>query len=153
MPEIQDQVSLKSSYSDHDICIWRHLRIEIIIACSCFALCLLLMSSRTCFVDTVADSGLFNKIKFENHCLHHLLPKVHEVVSYNLRGRPTRYDLPKVTFTKLWNSFIYRCAKWNYQRYMFTFYSFSFHYYYKNPHDELTYLVIILCLNMHAYTN
>ena len=30
---------------------------------------------------TVADSGLFNKIKFENHCLHHLLPKVHEVVS------------------------------------------------------------------------
>ena len=42
-----------------------------IIACSCFALCLLLMSSRTCFVDTdcwllAVDS---NKIKFENHCL------------------------------------------------------------------------------------
>ena len=44
------------------------------------------------------------EIKFENHCRHHLLPKVHEVVSYNLRGRPTRYDLPKVTFTKLLNS-------------------------------------------------
>ena len=66
-------------------------------------------------LSTVADSGLFNKIKFENHCLHHLLPKVHEVVSYNLvRGRPTRYDLPKITFTKLLNSFIYRCAKLNY---------------------------------------
>ena len=38
-------------------------------------------------LSTVADSGLFNKIKFENHCLHHLLPKVQEVVSYNLRGR------------------------------------------------------------------
>ena len=35
-------------------------------------------------LSTVADSGLFNKIKFDNHCLHHLLPKVHEVVSYNL---------------------------------------------------------------------
>ena len=65
-------------------------------------------------LSTVADSGLFSKIKYENHCLHHLLPKVHEVVSYNLRGRPTRYDPPKTKLSKLLNSFIYRCAKLNY---------------------------------------
>ena len=30
-------------------------------------------------LSTLADSGLFQKIKYENHCLHHLLPKVREV--------------------------------------------------------------------------
>ena len=68
-------------------------------------------------LSTVADSGLFNKIKFENHCLHHLLPKVQEVVSYNLRGRPTRYDPPRTKLSKLLNSFIYRCAKLNWHIY------------------------------------
>ena len=65
-------------------------------------------------LSTLADSGLFHKIKYENHCLHHLLPKVHEVVSYNLRGRPTRYEPPRTNYCKLLNSFIYRCAKLNY---------------------------------------
>ena len=36
-------------------------------------------------LSTVADSALFNKIKFENHCLHHLLPPVHEVGLINFR--------------------------------------------------------------------
>ena len=65
-------------------------------------------------LSTLADSGLFHKIKYENHCLHHLLPKVHEVVSYSLRGRPTRYEPPRTNYCKLLNSFIYRCAKLNY---------------------------------------
>ena len=36
------------------------------------------------------------------------------VVSYDLHGRSTRYDLPRVKLSKLLNSFIYRCAKLNY---------------------------------------
>ena len=52
-------------------------------------------------LSTLADSGLFHKIKYEKHCLHHLLPKVHEVVSYSLRGRPTRYEPPRTKLCKL----------------------------------------------------
>ena len=52
---------------------------------------------------TLADSGLFHKIIYENHCLHHLLPKVREVVSYSLRGRPTRYEPPRTNYCELLN--------------------------------------------------
>ena len=27
------------------------------------------------YLSTLANSGLFHNIKYENHCLHHLLPK------------------------------------------------------------------------------
>ena len=80
-------------------------------------------------LSTLADSGLFHKIKYENHCLHHLLPKVREVVSYSLRGRPTRYEPHRTNYCKLLNSFIYRCAKLNYWLHKF---SIAFIYYSNN---------------------
>ena len=51
--------------------------------------------------STISDSGLFKKIGSENHCLPKLLPKVHEVPSYNLRTKPTVYNLgyPKIKKT------------------------------------------------------
>ena len=61
-------------------------------------------------LSTISDSGLFKKIGNENHCLHQLLPKVHEVPSYNLRPKPTVYNLPCPKIKKLLNSFIYRCG-------------------------------------------
>ena len=64
-------------------------------------------------LSTISDSGLFKKIGNENHCLHQLLPKVHEVPSYNLRPKPTVYNLPCPKIKKLLNSFIYRCAQIN----------------------------------------
>ena len=66
------------------------------------------------FFSTLSDSRLFKNIKFDQHCLHHLLPQVHEVPSYNLRGRPTSYNIPRAKISKLLNSFIYRCANLNY---------------------------------------
>ena len=66
------------------------------------------------FLSTLSDSRLFKNIKFDQHCLHHLLPQVHEVPSYNLRGRPTSYEIPRAKISKLLNSFIYRCANLNY---------------------------------------
>ena len=66
------------------------------------------------FHSTLSDSLLFKNIKFDQHCLHHLLPQVHEVPSYNLRGRPTSYEIPRGKISKLLNSFIYRCANLNY---------------------------------------
>ena len=64
-------------------------------------------------LSIISDSGLFKKIGNENHCLHQLLPKVHEVPSYNLRPKPTVYYLPCPKIKKLLNSFIYRCAQIN----------------------------------------
>ena len=64
-------------------------------------------------LSTLSDSGLFKKIGNENHCLHQLLPKVHEVPSYNLRPKSTVYNLPCPKIKKLLNSFIYRCAQIN----------------------------------------
>ena len=64
-------------------------------------------------LSTLADSGIFDKIHSENHCLHHLLPKVREFRSHNLRDRPTRYILPRTKLGKLKNSFIFRCSKSN----------------------------------------
>ena len=52
-------------------------------------------------LSTLADSGLFHKIKYEKHSLHYLLPTVREVVSYSLRGRPTRYEPPRSKLCKL----------------------------------------------------
>ena len=66
------------------------------------------------FLSTLSDSRLFKNIKFDQHCLHHLLPQVHEVPPYNLRGRPTSYEIPRAKISKLVNSFIYRCANLNY---------------------------------------
>ena len=66
------------------------------------------------FLSTLSDSRLFKNIKFDHHCLHHLLPQVHEVPSYNLRGRPTCYEIPRAKISKLLNSLIYRCANLNY---------------------------------------
>ena len=66
------------------------------------------------FLSTLSDSRLLNHIKFDQHCLHHLLPQVHEVPSYNLRGRPTSYEIPRAKISKLLNSFIHRCANLNY---------------------------------------
>ena len=62
-------------------------------------------------LSTISDSDLFKKIGNENQCLHQLLPKVHEVPSYNLRPKPTVYNLPCPKIKKLPNSFI--CAQIN----------------------------------------
>ena len=62
------------------------------------------------FLSTLSDSRLFKNIKFD----HHMLPQVHEVPSYNLRGRPTCYEIPRAKISELLNSFIYRCANLNY---------------------------------------
>ena len=64
-------------------------------------------------LSTISDPGLFKKIGNENHCLYQLLPKVHEVPSYNLRPKPTVYNLPCPKIKKLLNSFIYRCDQIN----------------------------------------
>ena len=48
------------------------------------------------FLSTLSDSRLFKNIKFDQHCLHHLLPQVHEVPSYNLRGRLPSTWHPKI---------------------------------------------------------
>ena len=64
-------------------------------------------------LSALADSGLFEKMHSEKYCLHHLLPKVREVKSHNLRDRPTRYILPCAKLGKLQNSFIFRCSKSN----------------------------------------
>ena len=66
------------------------------------------------FLSTSSDSRLFKNIKFDQHCLHHLLPQVHEVPSYNLRDRPTSYEIHRAKMSKLLYSFIYRCANLNY---------------------------------------
>ena len=34
------------------------------------------------FLSTLSDSRLFENIKFDQHCLHHLLPQVHEVHTF-----------------------------------------------------------------------
>ena len=64
-------------------------------------------------LSAISDSGLFRKIGDENHSLHRLLPRVHEVPSYNLRPKPTVYNIPCPKIKKLLNSFIYRCAQNN----------------------------------------
>ena len=61
-------------------------------------------------LSTISDSGLFRKIGNENHCLHQLLPRVHEVPAYSLRPKPTVYNIPGPKIKKLLNSFIYRRA-------------------------------------------
>ena len=45
-------------------------------------------------LSTISDSGLFRKIGDANHCLHRLLPRVHEVPSYNLQPKPIVYNIP-----------------------------------------------------------
>ena len=65
------------------------------------------------FLSTISDSGLFRKIGNENHCLHQLLPRVHEVPSYSLRPKPKIYNIPRPKIKKLLDSFIYRCAQNN----------------------------------------
>ena len=60
-------------------------------------------------------SRLFENIKFDQHCLHHSLPQVHEVYLRTISvADQLSYEIPRAKISKLLNSFIYRCAKSNY---------------------------------------
>ena len=72
------------------------------------------ISSQEISIDNIisrADYILFTQIKYDHHCLHHLLPPIRQAVTHHpgrARSRGHNYCLPFVSYDAFRNSFIIR---------------------------------------------
>jgi gmma-aminobutyric acid receptor subunit gamma/cGMP-dependent protein kinase 2 len=57
----------------------------------------------------LADTGLLHSMLSGHHCLNHLIPEIKNSSTYNLRPKPTTYNLTITKHLGLENSFIHRC--------------------------------------------